>query len=231
MKCIELSSQGEAVKGFFLSLLLVRCRDGSLIELKGQAGGPRFRDRGRWQWCRVASRALDGGQRTSAYALIDKDIDDHLAPEEVVELDVLERQMDRHLRLVAPLPLVIKRSDIRGAVPMSNVLIVGLLVALRRRRNRPFVLGFGAFGLVAWVAYIALVTFHCHTLVRPYLFRFQVPVFDAIGRSQAHVPIFRFTAAVILGSWQFTLALIGGFISWSIWGGTLWSRATLASPR
>jgi hypothetical protein len=107
-----------------------------------------------------------------------------------------------------------------GAVPMSNVLIVGLLLALRRRGNRPFLLGFEVFGLVAWVAYIALVAFHCHTLVRPYLFRFQDPVFDAIGRSQAHIPIFVFTAAVILGWWQLTLALIGGFISWSIWGST-----------
>jgi len=37
--------------------------------------------------------------------LIDKDIDDHLTPEEAVELETLERQMDRHLRTVAPLPL------------------------------------------------------------------------------------------------------------------------------
>jgi hypothetical protein len=100
-----------------------------------------------------------------------------------------------------------------GAIPMANVLIVGLLVALRHRDSRPFLLGFETFGLIAWITYVALVASRCHTLVRPYLFRFQVPVFDAIGRSHAHIPIFIFTAAVILGWWQITLALIGGCLS------------------
>src|SRR4051812_42303984 len=107
-----------------------------------------------------------------------------------------------------------------GAVPMANLLILGLLIALRRRGSRPFLFGFEAFGLAAWAAYLALVAYQCHTLVRPYLFRFQVPVFDAIGRSQAHIPIFRVTAAVILGWWQIVLALIGGLVSRAIWRGT-----------
>jgi hypothetical protein len=66
---------------------------------------------------------------------------------------------------------------------------------------------------VAWLVYIALVSFYCHELVRPYLFRFQNHVFDTLGRSQAHIPIFRFTAAVILGGPQLAFALIGGFLS------------------
>jgi hypothetical protein len=107
-----------------------------------------------------------------------------------------------------------------GSVPMAHVLIVGLLVALRRRGSRPFLLGFEVFGLVALATYIALVALHCHTMVRPYLFRFQVPVFNAIGRSETHIPIFMFTAAVILGWWQLALALIGGFVSRTIWRGT-----------
>lgn len=100
---------------------------------------------------------------------------------------------------------------------MANILLVGLLIALRRQKSGPFLLGFEAFGAAAWIVYIVLVSFHCHTVVRPYLFRFQVPVFDAIGRSEAHVPIFVFAAAVILGWWQIASALIGGLLSWAIW--------------
>jgi hypothetical protein len=48
------------------------------------------------------------------------------------------------------------------------------------------------------------------TLIRPYLFRFHYPVFDAVGGSRAHVPIFRFTATVILVWPQFAFALLGG---------------------
>jgi hypothetical protein len=107
-----------------------------------------------------------------------------------------------------------------GAVPMANLLIVGPLIAFRRRGSRPFLFGFEAFGLAAWAAYLALVAYQCHTLVRPYLFRAQVPVFDAIGRSQAHIPIFRVTAAVILGWWQIALALIGGFLTRASWRDT-----------
>ena len=36
-----------------------------------------------------------------------------------------------------------------GALPMANVLAVGLLIGLRRRGSRPFLLGFEAFGAMA----------------------------------------------------------------------------------
>ncbi len=102
-----------------------------------------------------------------------------------------------------------------GSLPMANALAVTLMLGLRHRGSRSFLLGFGAFGLAALVVYIALVCFYCHELVRPYLFRFQNPVFDAIGRSEAHVPIFRFTATVILVWPQFAFALLGGlFFRW-----------------
>ena len=103
MKRIELNSQGEAVQGFFLSLPVDA--DGSLIELNGQAVARVF----------AIGRASNGaelhpGPWTEAKnkrrcELIDKDIDDRLTPEEAIELEALERQMDRHLRTVAPLPL------------------------------------------------------------------------------------------------------------------------------
>jgi hypothetical protein len=100
-----------------------------------------------------------------------------------------------------------------GSLPMANVLAVGVLIGLWSRKSRPFLLGFEAFGAGALVVYIALVSFCCHELVRPYPFRFQNPVFDTVGRSAAHIPIFKFTAAVILGWPQMAFALIGGFLS------------------
>ena len=104
-----------------------------------------------------------------------------------------------------------------GAAPMANLLIVGFLVALRRREYRPFLYGFEAVGFVAWAIYIILVAFYCHSLVRPYLFRLQVPVFNALGRGKAQIPIFMFTSAVILGWWQIASVLIGGFLSRNKW--------------
>ena len=35
---------------------------------------------------------------------------------------------------------------VSGALPMANVLAVGLLIAQQRPGSRPFMLGFGAFG-------------------------------------------------------------------------------------
>lgn len=100
-----------------------------------------------------------------------------------------------------------------GALPMANALMVGgVFIGLRCRGGRSFLPGFEAFGLAALMVYIALASFYCHELVRPYLFRFQNPVFDAIGRSRAHIPIFRFTATVILVWPQFAFALVGGLL-------------------
>jgi hypothetical protein len=100
-----------------------------------------------------------------------------------------------------------------GSMPMANILMLGILVGLRRRGSRAFLMGFELFGAAALAIYITLCSFYCHELVRPYLFRFQNPVFDAIGRSHAHIPIFRFTGAVILGWWQLAFSLLGGFLS------------------
>jgi hypothetical protein len=41
-----------------------------------------------------------------------------------------------------------------GALPMANILVVGLLIALWRRKSRPFLLGFELFGAVALGVYL-----------------------------------------------------------------------------
>jgi hypothetical protein len=103
MKRIELNSQGEAVKRFFLSLPVDAA--GSLIELNGQVVARVFaigNDGNGAEWHPGPWTESKNQRRCE---LIDKDIDDHLTPEEAIELEALERQMDRHLRTVAPLPL------------------------------------------------------------------------------------------------------------------------------
>ena len=44
---------------------------------------------------------------------------------------------------------------VTGALPMANVVVVGLLTGLRRRRSRPFLSGFEVFGAMALALYVA----------------------------------------------------------------------------
>src|SRR3954454_2036881 len=43
-----------------------------------------------------------------------------------------------------------------GAVPMANVLAVGILIGQQRPGSRPFLLGFEAFGAMALVLFVAV---------------------------------------------------------------------------
>jgi hypothetical protein len=97
-----------------------------------------------------------------------------------------------------------------GALPMANVLAVGLLTSLRRRGHRPFLLGFEAFGAAALVLYIALVGFFAEEAVMPYLYLILKPLERTIG---LHTPIFYSITAVMLGLPQLAFALIGGVLS------------------
>jgi len=54
-----------------------------------------------------------------------------------------------------------------GALPMANVLALGLLIGQRRPGSRPFLLGFEAFGVMASALYVALVSFSPQTVVIP----------------------------------------------------------------
>jgi hypothetical protein len=45
-----------------------------------------------------------------------------------------------------------------GALPMANVLIVGILIARQRVKSRPFLQGFEVFGAIALALYIYLAT-------------------------------------------------------------------------
>lgn len=102
-----------------------------------------------------------------------------------------------------------------GALPMVNVLAVGLLIGYRRRGSRPFFLGFEAFGAMALVLYVVLASCFRAEVVNPYLVLFFDPIVRIIGQDRPiiYIPIAYSTCVVTLGLPQVAFALMGGFLS------------------
>jgi hypothetical protein len=105
-----------------------------------------------------------------------------------------------------------------GALPMANVLVVGLLIAQQRPRSRPFLLGFEAFGVLVLVSYINLTCAVLDSSYEPigsYLTPWLELMDKLIGRNQPFlfVPIACLGMVVMLGLPQLVFALIGGFLS------------------
>jgi hypothetical protein len=103
-----------------------------------------------------------------------------------------------------------------GALPMWNVLAVGMLVGQRRPGSRPFLMGFEAFGAMALVFFIVLASCFPREIVSSYL----KPVFNLILRIIGEDRPFVFatvliSAQVMLAGPQVAFALAGGFISFS----------------
>jgi len=105
---------------------------------------------------------------------------------------------------------------VTGALPMANVLVVGLLIGLRRRRSRPFLSGFEVFGATALALYVAGAIFFTEELVMPYLNLVLKPLARTIGirpfLSTVKLLVLASVAAVMLGLPQLAFALIGGFL-------------------
>jgi hypothetical protein len=101
-----------------------------------------------------------------------------------------------------------------GAMPMANVLVVGLLVGHWRRRGRRFLIGFEAFGTMALAAYVVSASWFAKELVIPYLRLVYTP---SISRMfirmslQSYFVIYYLILAVLLGLPLLAFALIGGF--------------------
>src|SRR5262245_38035767 len=85
-----------------------------------------------------------------------------------------------------------------GALPMANVLAVGLLTALWRRGSRLFLLGFVAFGAVALVLYLLVWTFYAHSWVRFYVFRVLNPLRKVVGYLEPPVINLIFYSGVVV---------------------------------
>jgi hypothetical protein len=102
-----------------------------------------------------------------------------------------------------------------GALPMANVLAVGMLIGQRRPGSRHFLLGFEVFGAMALALFIALASGFPREVVLPYLAPFVSPLRWIIGpdRPFVEIPIGCFVVVVLLGWLQVAFALVGGLLS------------------
>jgi hypothetical protein len=103
-----------------------------------------------------------------------------------------------------------------GALPMANVLVVGLLAARHRPATRPYLLGFEAFGGLALALYVLSVTI-CDGRNGPIFYYLEL-MGESLRRiiGQDHplfLPVAWFIVVAMLGAPQLALALIGGFLS------------------
>ena len=103
-----------------------------------------------------------------------------------------------------------------GALPMANVLAIGLLVAHEHPRNRPFILGFEVFGAFALVLFVFLAIAIRGELVMDY---YLFPALRPLNQAYLKNPIFILRLAgisatgVVLALPQLLFALIGGALS------------------
>src|SRR6478672_4394888 len=97
-----------------------------------------------------------------------------------------------------------------GALPMANVLAVGMLIGQRRPASRPFLLGFEVFGAMALALFIALAGCFPREVVMPYLVPFMARMEAVIGpgRDLVLIPFQCFVAVLMLGGPQVGFALV-----------------------
>jgi hypothetical protein len=104
-----------------------------------------------------------------------------------------------------------------GALPVANVLVVGMLIARNRLGSRPFLLGFEVFGALALTIYIFTATYSESGAgpLEMYLSPVLDPLHPVIGQYGPFVAAVTeiFVAIVMLVGPQLGFALIGGFLS------------------
>jgi hypothetical protein len=103
-----------------------------------------------------------------------------------------------------------------GALPMTNFLVVGLLIGLRHPWSRRFILGFEVFGVAALVVYIAVAVLFTEELDQSYLEIAIRPLRETIGRTgwtNSRILIAYFILSVWASLPLLAFALLGGFLS------------------
>ncbi len=102
-----------------------------------------------------------------------------------------------------------------GALPIANILAVGLLIGFWRRGSRRFLWGFETLGLTALALFIALASFFTDELLWPYLNLVIEPIVRAHGAVFTTIEYrsFEVVLAAMLVLPQIAIALIGGFLS------------------
>jgi hypothetical protein len=100
-----------------------------------------------------------------------------------------------------------------GALPMANVLAVGLLIGYWRRGSRRFGRGFETFGATALALFVASACLYPDSLVMPYL-RVIGPIVGMGPYTTAmEIAIAYSACTVVLVLPQFVFAMIGGFLT------------------
>jgi hypothetical protein len=102
-----------------------------------------------------------------------------------------------------------------GALPMANILAVGLLIGRRRPGSRPFLLGFETFGTMALALYVVLTILFDVDLVAYHLTPVLDPMSEAVDAFPPFVsiPVLYSAIMVMLVLPQVAFALIGGFLA------------------
>jgi hypothetical protein len=104
-----------------------------------------------------------------------------------------------------------------GALPVANVLVVGMVIARKRPGSRPFLLGFEVFGALALALYLVAVTYSGSEdgLWIWYLSQGLDPLHPVLQPFGpfAGAAIELFVGFVMLVGPQFVFAVAGGFLS------------------
>jgi hypothetical protein len=105
-----------------------------------------------------------------------------------------------------------------GALPMANMLIVGMLIARQRPGSRPFLWGFELFGATALAVYIHLATSSHRDDGGPLTSYVRLAIDPIAPVIRGYQPFVSFAIEVFVGvvmfvGPQFAFALIGGFLS------------------
>jgi hypothetical protein len=110
-----------------------------------------------------------------------------------------------------------------GALPMANILAVGLLVGLGRWRGRPFLVGFEVTGTLALVVCVSLAVLFQEEVIAPYVDLAAEPIFRALRPGwRSPAPLFYSIVSVMLLTPQVAVALFGGWLT---------RRLTIANAR
>jgi hypothetical protein len=101
-----------------------------------------------------------------------------------------------------------------GALPMANILTVGLLIGYLRRGSRRFLWGFEIFGVLALALFITIACRHMNDLVEPFL-KLVLPFVKPSGPNFTTMGtmITYSTAVVMLVLPQIAIAVAGGFLT------------------
>jgi hypothetical protein len=104
-----------------------------------------------------------------------------------------------------------------GALPMANVLMIGLLIGQQRAGSQPFFVGFELFGAIALASYIALALLFPGPSgpIRPYVAIALDPIIATMGRTRELImaPVIWLVVVVMLALPQLAVAAVGGFLS------------------